>query len=156
MKTTITYIDKKLGFRRLYSLSDDTLVIIGKKWFGSSYRSEITLKRLKEEPDKHRMKDDTQNALVGMPGLVIFMIGVFGGATFYEKNPMGFYAILAGGLTAMVFGFILGGRIRVYVFKSREEIPVFDIADRGSQHDAFEVFITELKMHIRLSSEQGK
>ena len=63
----MTYIDKKPGFRRTYTLGSETLVIEGKKWFGSSFRQEFSLKKVKSEPDEHRLKDDTKSALVGMP-----------------------------------------------------------------------------------------
>lgn len=108
----MTYIDKKPGFRRTYTLSADTLVIEGKKWLGSSFRQEFSLKKVKPEPDEHRVKDDTKSALVGMPGLAIFMIGVIGGTVIYETSPIGFYAILGVGLAAMIVGFVFGGRMR--------------------------------------------
>jgi len=151
----MTYIDKKLGFRRTYTLIGDTLVIEGKKWLGSSFRQEFCLTKVKPEPDEHRLKDDTKSALVGVPGLAIFMIGVIGGTAIYEKTPVGFYAILGIGLAAMVVGFVFGGRMRVLVFKSHEEVPLFDLANRGSSAVEFDAFADELKTRIRAANAKG-
>jgi hypothetical protein len=151
----MTYIDKKPGFRRTYTLIGDTLVIEGKKWLGSSFRQEFSLTKVKPEPDEHRLKDDTKSALVGMPGLAIFMIGVIGGTAIYEKTPVGFYAILSIGLAAMAVGFVFGGRMRVLVFKSHEEVPLFDVANRGSRAVEFDAFTDEVKTRIRAANAEG-
>jgi len=151
----MTYIDKKPGFRRTYTLGPESLVIEGKKWLGSSFRQEFSLKKVKAEPDEHRLKDDTNSALVGMPGLAIFMIGVIGGAVIYEKSPIGFYAIIGIGLAAMIVGFILGGRMRVLLFKSHEEVPLFDVACRGSSAAQFDAFAAELKSRIHAANAQS-
>jgi hypothetical protein len=154
-QNTMTYIDKKPGFRRTYTLSDEALVIEGKKWLGGSFRQEFSLNRVKPEPDEHRLKDDTNSALVGMPGLAIFMIGVIGGTAIYEKSPVGFYAILGAGLAAMIVGFVLGGRMRVLLFKSHDEVPLFDVASRGSGAAAFDTFTSELKARIRVANAKS-
>lgn len=152
----MTCIDKKPGFRRTYALGPETLVIEGQKWLGSSFRQEFSLRKVKSEPDEHRLKDDTISALVGMPGLAIFFIGVIGGTVIYEKSPIGFYAIIGVGLVAMIVGIILGGRMRVLLFKSREEVPLFDVACRGSSAVQFDAFISELKSRIRTANAESE
>jgi hypothetical protein len=152
----MTYTDKKPGFRRVYTLGDTSLVIAGKRWIGSSFRQEFALKKVKSEPDEHRLKDDTKSALVGMPGLVLFMIGVIAGTAIYEKTSVGFYVILSVGLAAMIVGFVFGGRMRVLVFRSHEEIPLFDVADRGRRTTEFEEFTSVLKARIRAANASGE
>jgi len=151
----MNYVDKKPGFRRTYTLSGESLVIEGKKWLGSSFRQEFSLKKVKPEPDEHRLKDDTNSALVGMPGLAIFMIGVIGGTVIYERSSVGFYAVLGVGLAAMIVGFVLGGRMRVLLFKSHEEVPLFDVASRGSSAAQFDAFASELKARIRAANAES-
>jgi hypothetical protein len=146
------YVDKKPGFRRTYTLHDAVISIEGRRWLGSSFRQEFSLKKVKPEPDEHRLKDDTMSALVGMPGLIVFLIGVLAGTVIYEKTPVGFYALLGFGLAAMVVGFVFGGRMRVLVFKSHDEVPLFDVASRGSRPEEFEAFTTELKARIRAAN----
>jgi hypothetical protein len=113
-----SYTDKKPGFKRVYTLTDDSLLIEAKKWFGGSFRLEFALNKVKPLPDEHRIKDDTKTALVGLPGFIIFFFGAIAGTAIYEKTPIGFYLILGIGLAAMLFGFVFGGRIRVLIFKS--------------------------------------
>ena len=149
------YIDKKPGFRRTYTLGNEALVIEGKRWLGSSFRQEFSLSKVKPEPDEHRLKDDTNSALVGMPGLAVFMIGVIGGTVIYEASPVGFYAILGAGLAAMIVGFVLGGRMRVLLFKSHDEVPLFDVASRGSSAAMFDAFASELKARIRAANAKN-
>lgn len=108
----------------------------------------IALEKIKPEPDVHYVKDDTRTGMVGLPGLIIFMIGAFGGTVIYEKSPFAFYSILGVGLAAMIAGFIFGGKVKVYVFKSREEIGIFEVTGRGNSAEAFESFVEELKRRI--------
>lgn len=147
--SNMTYIEKKPGFQRAYTLTGDKLVIEGKKWLGSSFRQEFDLARVKPEPDEHQLKDDTNSAVVALPGLIIFMTGVVCGEPIYARTPVGFYAILGVGLAAMISGLVLGGRMRVLVFKSREEVELFDVADRGNTAVKFDSFVSELKSSIR-------
>jgi hypothetical protein len=150
------YIDKKPGFRRTYALGVGALVIEGRYWFGSSFRQEFSLKRVKPEPDEHRLRDDTLTALVGMPGLVIFMIGVIGGTSIYEKTPIGFYAILSIGVVTMLLGFVFGGRMRVLLFKSHDESALIEVVSRGSSAAEFDSFVSELKACIRAANLEGE
>jgi len=152
----MTYIDKKPGFRRTYTLSSEKLVIEGKKWLGSSFRQEFALKKVKPEPDEHRLKDDTNSALFGMPGLVIFMTGVIGGTAIYEKTPVGFFTVIGIGLVAMIVGFVVGGRMRVLVFKSQDEVPIFDVPNRGNRAVDFDLFTRELKSRIRAANTESE
>jgi hypothetical protein len=152
----MTYIDKKPGLRQTYTLSDETLVIEGRKWLGTTYRQEFCLRKIKAEPDVHRLKDDTNSAIVGLPGLGVFMVGVIGGTVIYEKSAVAFYAILIVGLTAMVAGFIFGGWMRVLLFKSHDEVPLFGIACRGNNATAFDAFAAELKTRIRAANSTSR
>jgi hypothetical protein len=148
----MTYIDKKPGFRRTYTVSGETLIIEGKKWLGTSFRQEFSLRKVKAEPDEHQFKDDTNSAIVGLPGLAIFMIGVIGGTVIYEKSAVAFYMTLGFGLAAMIAGFIFGGRMRVLLFKSHEELPLFDLPCRGNNAAVFDAFAAELKAQIRAAN----
>lgn len=151
----MTYVDKKPGFRRSYTLRGDVLSIDGRRWLGGSFHQEFSLKKVKPEPDEHHLKDDTTSALVGLPGLAVFVISVLAGATIYEKTPGGFYALLGLGLAAMLIGFVLGGRMRVRVFKSHDDVPLFDVASRGNRLADFEAFTTELTTRIRAANSGG-
>lgn len=151
----MNYVDKKPGFRRTYTLRDDVVSIDGRRWLGSSFHQEFSLSKVKPEPDEHRLRDDTMSALVGMPGLVVFMVGVLAGTAIYEETPVGFYAVLALGLAAMLVGFAFGGRMRVLVFKSHDEVPLFDVASRGSRPEDFDAFTTELQARIRAANARG-
>lgn len=153
---TTTYIDRKIGFQRTYSLGADTLVVEGKRWFGGAFRQEFQLRKLKPEPDEHRIRDDSDSALAGMPGLGVFLVGAILGPFIYERTPRGFYAVLSVGLAAMIIGLVLGGRVTVLVFKSRDELPLIEVACRRRKAAEFEQFIGELKTRIRAASEQAK
>jgi hypothetical protein len=74
-----SYTDKKPGFKRVYTLTDDSLLIEAKKWFGGSFRLEFALNKVKPLPDEHRIKDDTKTALVGLPGFIVFFFGAIAG-----------------------------------------------------------------------------
>lgn len=148
MKSAMTYTEKSWGKTRSYSVEGNTLHLLVRKTLGGSSKVSIALQRIKPEPDVHFLRDDTRQGLVGLPGLIVFMFGAFLGTTIYEKSPVAFYAILAAGLGAMIGGFVLGGRIKVYLFKTHEEMGLFEVTGRGNQDEAFEHFVSELKQRI--------
>lgn len=144
----MTYSEKSWGKLRTISVEGDVLYMSIKRTFGGGSKMSFDLKSVKPEPDEHYVKDDTRMGLVGLPGLIVFMVGAFGGTTIYANSPFAFYSIMGGGLTAMIAGFIFGGRVKVYLFKSHEEAGVFDVTSRGNSSEAFEAFVEELKQHI--------
>ena len=143
------YSEKSWGKSRSFIVEGDTLHLTAKKAFGGVSNISIDLKKIKPEPDVHFVKDDTRTGMVGLPGLIIFMIGAFGGTVIYEKSPSAFYSILGIGLTAMIAGFIFGGKMKIYLFKSHEEIGIFEVSGRGNSPEAFESFVEELKQRVR-------
>lgn len=145
----MTYTEKTWSKVRAISVDGDILHISIKKIFGGGSKMSFDLKNVKFEPDVHYIKDDTRMCLVGLPGLIVFMIGAFGGTVIYANYPVAFYSIMGVGLTAMIAGFIFGGKVKVYLFKSQEEIGLFDVTGRGNRAEVFESFVGELKHHIQ-------
>ncbi len=145
----MTYREKKIGSWRAFDLQGRSLVISGKSWFGATFRSEIALERVKPTPDEAMVKDDTRTAYVGAPGAAITLVSAAFGNPLYSASPVLFYALLFGGVIAMIFGLLLGGRLKACVFKNRDEAVVFDVTERGNSRAEFDAFVASLRSQIQ-------
>jgi hypothetical protein len=114
---------------------------------------EIALEKIKPTPDEASVKDDTRTAYVGSPGFALFLIGAVFTSVLYDASPILYYFILGVGILGMLLGFVFGGRVKAYVFKSRDEAVLFDITGRGNSASEFEAFVASLRSQIRSAQQ---
>jgi membrane associated rhomboid family serine protease len=145
----MTYIERKLGSWRSYEVTGRSIMVSGKTFFGTRFRTEIEHEKIKTTPDEVSVEDDTRTALVGAPGAVATLLGAAFGNSFYSASPILFYSILVGGVVAMIAGFLFGGRVKASVFKNRDEAVLFDVTERGNSLTQFEAFIAALRSQIQ-------
>lgn len=144
----MNYIDKKPGLKRCYVLSDDKLIISGGKWLCGSFNLEYRLTKIKPEPDVFQQRDQTNCAIAGLPGLMLLGVVVVFGENIYGTFAVGFWAMLMVSVITMGLGFWLGGKMKVALFKSHDEVPLFDVASRGNDLAEFDEFVSQLKQNI--------
>lgn len=145
----MTYIERKFGSWRSYEVKGRLIVVSGRTFFGTRFRTEIALEKIKPTPDEASVKDDTRTAYVGAPGFAVFMVGVMFTGPLYGASPILYYGILGVGIVAMILGFVFGGRVKAYVFKNRDEVVLFDVTERGNSQPQFEAFIAGLCSQIQ-------
>jgi hypothetical protein len=146
------YVEKSWGYRRNFSVENETLIVTGKKFLSASFKLSFSLNQLKSQPDEHRVRDDTRAAVLGMPSLLAFAAVVGFGTEIYAKNPALFWILLGGTLAAVFFTFIFGGKIKVYTFKGHNELALIEISNRGNSESEFESFVDQLKEKIRAAN----
>jgi len=125
------------------------LVITGKTWFGTAFRMEVALEKIKSLPDEVMAKDEMKTALIGAPGAAATLLGAAFGGPLYSMSPVQFYSVLAGGAIAMIIGFFIGGRVKACVFKNRDEAVLFDLTERGNSRSQFDAFVAMLRSRIQ-------
>jgi hypothetical protein len=152
----LTYLDGTRGSRRFFTLGDESLVVASSSWMGASFRQEFALAKIKAVPDEHRFRDDSQAARLALPGLVLFLLGVGFGTSIYERTPFWFYAILVSGVAGIFGAYLFVGKVRVYLFKSVHEAPLFAIGERGRHTAEFEAFTEELQKRIRAAVDRQR
>lgn len=147
----MTYCEKNIGSRRMYDLGQRSLVISGRSWFGGAFRTEFALERIKPVPDEAMVKDELRTAYVGAPGATVTLISAVLGNALYSASPVLFYGLLFGGVAAMIFGFVVGGRLKACIFKNHDEAVVFAVTERGNSRTQFDAFVSALRSQIQSS-----
>lgn len=94
--------------RQTYEVGDHTVAISGKIFFGSCFRTEFNLARIKPVPDVAHIKDDQRTAWAGLPGLSVFILGLFCTSWLYSVSPALYFLVLGAGVIGMLAGFIPG------------------------------------------------
>jgi hypothetical protein len=152
----MTYNEKRLGAWRSYELKDNSISISGKTFFGSRFRTEFDFAAIKPTPDEVSVKDDTRTAYVGAPGFALFLVGLVCTSALYAISPVVYFGTLGVGVVAMLLGFVFGGRVKAYVFKSRNETVLFDLTERGNRPVDFEEFVTTISSKAKASENKTK
>ena len=136
-----------------FQLHDDRIEMSGKDGAGSYVNDEVDLENLSGKKITIYAKDDLQKALLGLPGLLIFIGSIYFWDRMATRSTLLFYSVIGGSITMMLLGFVFAKRRKIYGWKNQHGEVILTLSDQGNSAQELDAFA--LKVDEAIKAQPG-